>query len=60
MKIMVKGDDAAKYPSFQAVIIALKKNDQLKFQLVTDPVGAPRRSELEKLQIKRGNKSSEL
>jgi biopolymer transport protein ExbD len=59
MKIMVKGDDAAKYPSFQAVIIALKKNDQLKFQLMTDPVGAPRGSELEKLQIKRGNKSSE-
>lgn len=60
MTIMVKGDDAATYPSFQGVIMALKKNDQLKFQLVTNPVSAPPGSELDKRQILAGSKSSEL
>jgi len=60
MNIMVKGDDAARYLSFQGVIIALKKNDQLKFQLVTNPVAAPPGSELDRKQIASGSKSSEL
>lgn len=59
MNIEVKGDDAAKYPSFGGVIWALKKNDQLKFQLITSPMVAPAGSELDKLQTKAGNKSSE-
>ncbi len=59
MNLLVKGDDAAKYPAFQGVIWAFKKNDQLKFQLVTNPVGAPVGSELDKLQQKTGSKSSE-
>jgi biopolymer transport protein ExbD len=59
MNILVKGDDAAKYPSFQGVIIALKKNDQMKFQLLTNPVAAPIGSELDKQQKVTGNKSSE-
>ena len=59
MNILVKGDDAAKYPSFQGVIWALKKNDQLKFQLVTSPVAPPKGSELDKIQQATGNKSSE-
>ncbi|HVU94314.1 MAG TPA: hypothetical protein VHE34_03780 [Puia sp.] len=59
MTIMVKGDDAAANPSFQAVLIALKKNDQLKFKLVTNPVAAPPGSELAKRQLITGNKSSE-
>ena len=59
MNIEVKGDDAAKYPSFQGVIWAFKKNDQLKFQLITSPVAAPPGSELDKLQSKTGSKSSE-
>jgi biopolymer transport protein ExbD len=60
MNIVVKGDDAAKYPSFQGVIWAFKKNDQLKFQLWTSPVAAPPGSELDKIQSKSGNKSSDL
>jgi hypothetical protein len=40
--------------------MALKKNDQLKFQLVTNPVSAPPGSELDKRQILAGSKSSEL
>ena len=59
MNILVKGDDAAKYPSFQGVIWALKKNDQLKFQLVVSPIAAPPGSELDKLQQQTGSKSSE-
>ncbi len=60
MTIMVKGDDAARYSSFEGVIIALKKNDQLKFQLVTNPVAAPLGSELDRKQIALGSKSSDL
>jgi biopolymer transport protein ExbD len=59
MNIEVKGDDAAKYPSFQGVVWALKKNDQLKFELITSPVAAPIGSELDKIQAKSGSKSSE-
>lgn len=59
MNILVKGDDAAKYPSFGGVIWALKKNDQLKFQLVVSPIAAPPGSELDKAQQATGSKSSE-
>ncbi|MFL5739317.1 MAG: ExbD/TolR family protein [Flavisolibacter sp.] len=38
---MIKGDNNAKYPSFKGVIDALKKNEQLKYQLITDPEGVP-------------------
>ena len=59
MNLLVKGDDASKYPSFQGVIIAFKKNEQLKFQMVTNPVGAPIGSELYKVQQASGSKSAE-
>jgi biopolymer transport protein ExbD len=59
MNILVKGDDAAKYPSFDGVIWAFKKNDQLKFQLVVSPIQAPAGSELDKVQQASGSKSSE-
>ena len=38
MNLLVKGDNEAKYPAFQGVIIAFKKNDEMKFQMVTSPV----------------------
>src|SRR5450755_1817485 len=59
MDIVVKGDDASKYPALQGVIIALKKNDLMKFQVVTSPIPAPVGSELYNLQQKTGTKSSE-
>lgn len=59
MALLVKGDNAAKYPSFQGVIIAFKKNDQMKFQMVTNPVPAPMGSELYKVQQTSGSKVSE-
>ena len=46
MNLLVKGDDASKYPSFQGVINAFKKNDQMKFQMITNPVAVPNGSEL--------------
>ncbi|MDE3250136.1 MAG: biopolymer transporter ExbD [Bacteroidota bacterium] len=48
MELLVKGDNAAKYPSFQGVLNAFKKNDLLKFQMVTNPEAVPQGSELYK------------
>jgi|HubBroStandDraft_3_1064219.scaffolds.fasta_scaffold33736_2 biopolymer transport protein ExbD len=59
MNILVKGDDASKYPSLQGVIIALKKNDLMKFQVVTSPVPPPLGSELYKAQQATGTKAVE-
>jgi biopolymer transport protein ExbD len=56
MALLVKGDNASKYPAFQGVLNAFKKNDQLKFQMVTSPVAAPRGSELDIEQRRTGNK----
>lgn len=59
LHVLVKGDDAAKYPTFSGVIWALKKNDQLKFQLITSPIAPPLGSELEKELKTSGSKSVE-
>jgi biopolymer transport protein ExbD len=56
MNIVVKGDDASKYPSFQGVIMALKKNDLMKFQVVTASIPVPAGTELYKQQEKLGTK----
>jgi biopolymer transport protein ExbD len=58
MNILVKGDNNSKYPSFQGVIIAFKKNDQMKFQMVTNPVAVPPGSELWKVNMASGNKGT--
>src|SRR5688500_10948200 len=50
MNVMVKGDNNAKFPSFKGVNDALKKNDELKFQIITDPEGVPPGTELYRLQ----------
>jgi biopolymer transport protein ExbD len=59
MNVLVKGDDASKYPSLGGVIYALKKNDLMKFQVVTSPVPAPVGSELYNAQQKTGTKAVE-
>ena len=46
VKWLVKGDGTSKYPAFKAVIDALKKNDEQKYNLVTMPQGAPEGTEL--------------
>ena len=59
MNILVKGDDASKYPSLQGVIIALKKNDLMKFQVVTASIPVPAGTELYNEQQKSGTKAVE-
>lgn len=46
LKYLIKGDNISKYPAFKAVIDALKKNDEQKYNLVTMPEGAPEGTEL--------------
>lgn len=48
MELLLKGDNSSKYPAFKNIVTALKKNDILKFQLVTNPEGVPVGTELYK------------
>lgn len=41
LNYMIKGDDNAKYPTFNNVISALKRNEQFKYNLITTPEEAP-------------------
>ncbi|MBS4044182.1 MAG: biopolymer transporter ExbD [Chitinophagaceae bacterium] len=53
--LYVKGDNNSKYPSFEAVIEAFKKNDFMKFQMITNPEAVPVGSEYFKLKDQGGN-----
>ncbi len=44
--LLLKGDNNAKYPAFKNVIDAFKKNDFLKFQMVTNPENVPEGTDL--------------
>lgn len=44
--LLLKGDNLAKFPAFKSVITAFKKNEFLKFQMVTSPEGVPIGTEL--------------
>jgi biopolymer transport protein ExbD len=48
---LIKGDNGSKFPSFEAVINALRKNEQFKYNLVTSQEGAPEGTELYKERI---------
>ncbi len=41
VNLLLKGDNLAKYPYFKNVLTAFKKNDLLKFQMVTEPESVP-------------------
>jgi biopolymer transport protein ExbD len=41
LNLMVKGDQKMQYPAFKGVIDAFKKNDQMKFQIVTSQEAIP-------------------
>ena len=43
---LLKGDNAAVYPAFKNIIDAFKKNDLLKFQMVTNPQNVPEGTDL--------------
>jgi biopolymer transport protein ExbD len=55
LNYLIKGDAKSKYPSFEAIVSALKRNDEFKYNLVTALDDIPSNSELEKLN-KRINK----
>ncbi len=46
LTFLVKGDAKSKYPTFDAVVSALKRNEEFKYNLVTTPEDAPANSEL--------------
>jgi len=43
---LIKGDNSSKYPTFEAVINAMRKNEEFKYNLVTSQEGAPEGTEL--------------
>jgi biopolymer transport protein ExbD len=45
---MIKGDNDTKFPTFEAVIDALRKNEIFKYNLITSQEGAPAGTELYK------------
>lgn len=53
LNYLIKGDNNSKYPAFDAVLSALKKNDEFKYNLVTSLDGVPDGSELDKKQKRR-------
>jgi biopolymer transport protein ExbD len=55
LSYLIKGDAKSKYPAFEAVIAALKKNDELKYNLVTSLDDIPSGSDLDKY-LKSGQK----
>jgi len=57
MNLLLKGDNLARYPSFKSVLYAFKKNDFLKFQMVTNPESVPLGSDLSKLNVVESSKA---
>lgn len=49
---MIKGDNNSKFPTFEAVVSALKKNDEFKYNLITTQEEAPKGSELYQKRLK--------
>jgi biopolymer transport protein ExbD len=47
---LIKGDNSSKYPAFEAVINAMRKNEVFKYNLITGQEGAPEGTELYKIR----------
>lgn len=43
---LIKGDNNSKYPTFEAVINAMRRNEEFKYNLITSQEGAPPGTEL--------------
>jgi len=48
MDLILKGDNVAKYPVFKNILSAFKKNEEFKFQMVTNPSNVPEGTDLYK------------
>lgn len=51
---MIKGDDNSKYPAFEAVVQALKKNEEFKYNLITAQEEVPPGTELYRKRLTGG------
>jgi len=56
MDLILKGDNVAKYPVFKNILTAFKKNEQFKFQMVTNQSNVPQGTDLYKENM--NNKSA--
>ncbi len=45
---LIKGDNNSKYPSFEAVVNAMRRNEEFKYNLITSQEGAPEGTDLYK------------
>ncbi len=57
MDLILKGDNVAKYPVFKNILTAFKKNEQFKFQMVTNQVNVPSGTDLYRDNINAQKKS---
>ncbi len=51
LDFILKGDNVAKYPVFKNILTALKKNEQFKFQMVTNQANVPQGTDLYKENV---------
>lgn len=59
MDLVIKGDNVAKYPVFKNILTAFKKNDEFKFQMVTNQSNVPEGTDLYKLNMSRNEAAGE-
>jgi biopolymer transport protein ExbD len=57
--VFLKGDNMAKYPSLKGIIDALKKNDIMKFSMITNPEAVPAGTDLYKKNLATGGKATD-
>jgi biopolymer transport protein ExbD len=49
---LIKGDGLSKFPTFEGVVDAMKRNEEFKYHLITSPEDAPAGSELAAVRAK--------
>ena len=55
LNYLIKGDNNSKYPTFEAVINAMRRNEEFKYNLITSQEGAPEGTDLYR-EMMQGNK----
>ena len=48
LNYLIKGDNNSKYPTFEAVVNAMRRNEEFKYNLITSQEGAPEGTDLYK------------
>ena len=60
LDLVLKGDNVAKYPVFKNILTAFKKNEQFKFQMVTNQSNVPAGTDLYKENMSGKNKETQM